>query len=208
MPLDVWDTVRVTARFKNSISGDIVNVYHFTASAAISDDDDTIMDAIDSKLDAMYTDISSHLMSEQSPYDIRYDVVDWIGGKEKVVRNVGSRSWTLNNPPSNTQDGLPQMNAAIVNGRTLRPKTWARKYIGALSEGNIADGSLTGSVLSAVGDYITEWLTDISLTGGDLFASVLSKYENQYSRNWYKILSGVANAVIGTQRRRRQNTGS
>lgn len=208
MSLLYGDIVRTSCRFKNSISGDVVNVYHWEAAGAISDSDDDIMDAIETKLDAMYTDLNTHLMSEQDPYDIRHDVVDWIGGKEKVVRVLGTRSWSLTNPPSNTQDGLPQMDCAIVNGRTGRPQTFARKYIGALSEGNIADGSLTSTVLTALSDYITEWLTSIALTGGDLVACVLSKYENPSGYNWWPIVSGVANAIIGTQRRRRINRGS
>lgn len=208
MTLSQYDIVRVSARFKNSISGDVVNVWHWQANGNITDTDSDIMDAIESTLDDMWTQIASHVMEEQDPYDIRFDVVDWVAGKETVQRVLGTRSWTLTNPPSNTQDGLPQMDCALINARTPLPKTFGRKYLGTLSEGNIADGSLTGTVLSAIGSFIGYWLTDIALTGGDLVPGVLTYKTNGALGHFAQFVSAVANAVIGTQRRRRQNRGS
>lgn len=208
MPMSSGDVLRVSCRFKNSISGDIMNVYHWVAAGAISDSNEDIMDAVEAAIDDMYGALSLHLMQEQDPYDIRFDIVDWIAGREQVVGVFGTRTWILTNPPTNSQDGLPQMNAAIVNARSQTPQSFGRKYLGALSEGNIANGSLTGTVLTAIANYITYWLTDITLTGGDLQAAILSYKENGAGQHWWVLLSAVANAVIGTQRRRRISRGS
>lgn len=207
MTVAVNDIVRCSARMKHSISGDVVNVWHWIMQTAAESDED-VMDAIEAKLDTAYSGLSSHLMQEQDPYDLRFDIVTYVSGKVTTVRVLGTRSWSLTSPPSNSQDGQPPQVSALINFRTPFPKVYGRKYMGILSEGNQSDGNITGTILSAMETFAAAMITDITMTSGTLAAGTLS-YKAGATHDWWALFLGaVANAITGVQRRRRRNTGS
>ena len=200
--------VRVSARFKSTRSGDIVNVYYWLTGSAFSEADADVMTAINTKLSAMYATMASHLAEESDPYDIRYDIVQWLVDKFVVVRTLGTATWTLSNPPIGTGDSLPQMNAAILNGRTGEVGTYARKYLGPIIEGSQQYGSLVAGALTALANFGTAWAADISMASGSMTAGVASVKPGTYGYHFAVLAATVANALLGTQRRRRINRGS
>lgn len=207
MTVEVNDIVRCSARMKHTISGDVVNVWHWIMQPAAQSDED-VMDAIDDKLDTAYSALNSHIVDETDPYDLKFDIVTIESGRVKTVRVLGSRSWVLTTPPTNGQDGQPPQNAAIINFRTPFPKVFGRKYIGILSEGNQADGNITGPILNALNTFAATMMTDITVGTGTLAAGTLSLKSGPDHNYWALFLGAVVNAITGVQRRRRRNTGS
>jgi len=202
------EIIRTSARFKNADSGDIVNVFHWKAEGTGSATEDAIMTAIEAKLDAAYAFLASHMWSGQDPYDVRHDVVSWVGGKETVLETLGTRTWTLTTPPSGGTDAMPQMDAAIVNFRTLLPKTFGRKYIGGLLEAGQNGGVLTSTVVSALTSFGAAILADI-VSGTITLKPGVVTYKTTFSAlHWVPFAAAIVNSVIGTQRRRRINRGS
>jgi hypothetical protein len=202
------DVIRVTCRFKNTISGDVVNVFHFWVSDGAGDSDANVMDDLEGLIDTMYTGLSGQLQNDLDPYDIRFDVVTLVGGLEHVTRSMGTRSWTLTTNPSASGDGIPQTNAAIVNLRTSIPKVFGRKYIGTLGEGNTADGSITGAVSTALTTWASYLLSSYAGSIMTYVAGVLTS-KSEEGLDWFAPFVGaVINSVLGTQRRRRINRGS
>jgi hypothetical protein len=202
------DIVRVSARFKSSEAGDIVNVWHWqAASGSTGDDDEDVMDAIDAKLSTMFSSLATNISANVDPYDIRYDIVDLIGGEEKVVRAMGTRSWVLTTPPTASSDSLPLQDAAILNFRTSIPKVFGRKYIGGLVEASNAGGVLSSGMVTALGNFCTSLLSDITVSDITLAAGVLTRSLISPA-HFVPFLSSVVNAITGTQRRRRPNRGS
>jgi len=207
MAISIGDVIRVSARFKNAASGDIVNVYHWKASSGTDISDDAAMDAIDAKLSEAWAAIANAVPAAQDPYDIRYDVVEWSGGAEHVVRTLGTRSWVLTTPPSNSGEALPSQDCGIVNFRTAIPRTFGRKYIGALMEGNQAAGTLTGTTLTQLAAFAAAILDAIFEDPMTLVPGTMTN-DPSASGNWATFVAAVVNAVVGTQRRRRINRGS
>lgn len=203
----VNEKIRCSARFKYPGVGDVVNVWYFIMQIAGETDED-VMDAIEARLDTAYSGYSSHLATDMYPYDLRFDVVDVIGGLVKTVRVMGARSWTLTTPPAGTGDPLPPMNAAIINFRTLFPKVFGRKYIGVLTESSGAIGQMVGAAFTALETFAALMITDIAMTTGELGPGTVSLKAGAGSLYWAQFVGGVVNFLLGTQRRRRQGVGS
>lgn len=202
-----YDIIRTTCRFKNTESGDVVNVYHYMAGPGVSESDEDVMDAIETQLSAQYAEIATRLSNDNVPYDVRHDVVVWEYGKETVERTMGTRTWTLTNPPSSSGESLPQMDAAIVNFRTLLPKTFGRKYLPPMGEETQAGGIMGSATLTAVAAFAAECLLSITMTSGSLVPGVVSYKETLYD-HFESIIAAVVSDVLGSQRRRRIRRGS
>ena len=200
--------IRTSCRFKNSESGDVVNVYHFYAGGTGLATDNDIMTAIEAQMSVMYAYVASQMPSSQDPYDIRHDVVDWVGGKETVIRTLGTRTWTLTTPPNGSTDMMPAMDGVIVNLRTTEPKTFGRKYVGALLEGGQSSGNLTGAALAQFVSYAAAILTPIVSGTITLTPGVLSYKAGNNIPYWASFVAAVVNSILGSQRRRRKNRGS
>lgn len=200
--------IRTSARMKNTVSGDVVNVFHWQTSGSGTPSDDDIMNAIEAKLSTMYAFLAPAIPSDQDPYDVRHDVVDWVGGKETVLYTLGTRSWTLTTPPSGTAEGLPQQDAAVINFRTAVPKTFGRKYVGALTESANLGGQITSAVQAYLVSYASALLTDIVVGGTfNLKAGVLT-YKVVSGGHFVDFLAAVVQSIMCTQRRRRAQRGS
>jgi hypothetical protein len=207
MTISTGDIIRTTCRFKNAVSGDIVNVFHFYPIGTAVADADVVSD-IEDAIDAAYTEVASVLSSDTDPYDIRHDVVELVGGVEKVVRNISTSTWTLSAPPSTSGDTLPQQDAAILNLRTVYPRVFGRKYLGALCEASNANGVLGGTGVGKVADFAVALLGDIVGTYVTLKVGVLSPKADPVLGYFAQFVGYVVNSITGTQRRRRAQRGS
>ncbi len=208
MPLDANHALRCSARFKSTVSGDIVNVYHWYPLAAVTVTDDDIFTAVFAKLSAMFANIASNITANVDPYDLRLDEVEFFVDHERVVRTLGTRTWTLTNPPVGAGDGLPSMDAAIVNFRSVLPGTYGRKYLGSIIEGNQAEGTLTGACVTAITSWATSYLAYLTLGAVNCVPCVISAKTNDVGSHFIALVSAVINSLLGTQRRRRVNRGS
>jgi hypothetical protein len=207
MGFDAGSVLRITVRFKSSIFGDMVNVWHVRNDLAETADDDTVMDAIDGYMDTIYSLLASTIRNTLEPYDIRYDLVEWSGGKETLVRTLGTRSWTLTSPPSGSGEMLTPMDAAIVNLRTALPKVFGRKYISGIGETGAGDGVVTSAVVTALTSFATAMLSGFVNGSVSYLPGVLSG-KSSAANKFALFVGAVVNSVLGTQRRRRQNRGS
>jgi hypothetical protein len=201
--------LRVSARFKHLLSGDIVNVFHYDCAFASGPyDDSVVMDAVDDHLTTVYAPIATAIGQDTDPYDIRYDIVTMGLAGEELVRTLGTRTWVLGTPPSGTGDILPQMNAMILNLRTTVPGSFGRKYIGPILEAATGGGALTGSTLSALASAGAALASIFVVAGADFIEAGILTPKASTANKMAAFIGVVANAIIGTQRRRRINRGS
>lgn len=201
------EIVRVSARFKHVDFGDMVNVYHWRNEGAGSVSDTDFIAAAKAKMSAAWAFMSSSFNINLDPYDIRFDVVDFVGGQEVVTKALGTESWILSTPPAANTDMLPSMDAAIVNFRTSQPGSFGRKYLGGLVEGTNVNGTLQSAIMTQLGQYATELLTALA-AGGNSFAIGALSRKTGFAGTWIPYTAAVINSVIGTQRRRRRGAGS
>lgn len=201
------DVVRVSARFKTTVAGDIVNVWRWRNEGASAVADTDFITACKAKLSAAWANIAQDISNTLDPFDIRFDIVGYIGGKEVVTTALGTDSWILSTPPQGTGDMLPPMDAAIVNFRTAQPGSYGRKYIGGIIEGVASNGDVVASGVGRLTSFASELLTAIA-AGGQTFALGTISEKVGFAGNFIGFTAAVINSLIGTQRRRRKNRGS
>lgn len=205
MPVDNNDVIRVSARQSGSSNQDIINVYHYLAEFATQQTDSAVLSAVLAHLDAAYTYLNAKIAAAFNPVDMKVDVVQLIGGKEEVVRNVGTILWTGTYNPSAAGDDLPPAVAALCKLLTLVGKTYARKFISGIMEADNVSGFITSALQTACVNFITAVIADKTISAGNiLHPGVLSKK----SLSFVRFVSGAVSAVAATQRRRKPYVGS
>ena len=208
MTVENGDIVRASVRFKDNYVGDVMNVWYWQNFGAGPQDDDDVMDALDTEIEAIYTAIRSQLASSQAPYDIKYDVVDNVAGKETVTHVLGTRTFTMSLPPNGSGDKLPGMDSMIVNFRTGIPKVFGRKFFGTVPESANEDGRVISAGVTALTAAAAEVLTAVSIGIGELRAGVFSLVAGALNEWFAEFTAGIVNDILGTRRSRRMNTGS
>lgn len=204
MDIQIFDTVRVSARMQDNLGNDIINVYYWTHLGASVCPDSAFMTAVEVELSDMYTTIQSVIPSTVSPVDVTADVVTYSGGKWTVTAHVGVIAWTTWGGGTGAGDSLPQGCAALVSGSTTVPKVYARKYLGQLTETAQDNGGLTSSVLAYLAAFATEWLDDMAVGANGFVSSVASLKAGTY----LQLMSGLISSVVAYQRRRKTGRGS
>lgn len=208
MALAANDILRVAARMKNSVSGDVMNVWWFQASAAISDSDAVIMTNVSTWLDNVYSAISS-MSNTNAPFDYKVDVIVRVSGKPTVTRAIGTSTWVLTTPPAGTTDALPFFCTAVVNYRTAVPQVFARKYLGTWTESAQNANTFVASVVANLSSALTQSLGSILCTGGVLTAGVLSTVrDGPLLDGFHAVTSGVVNPSVKKMGSRAPNVGS
>jgi hypothetical protein len=209
MAVQNGQVIRVSARFKNNLSGDIVNVFQFQAEFSTGDQSDSdVMDGIDAWLSTVYAPIATAMGQDTDPYDIRYDIVELTLSGIVLVRTLGTRTWVLTTPPAGTGEIMPQTNAMILNLRTTVPGTFGRKYFGPVLEAAGGSGTITGSTLNALASAGAAMLVNVTVAGANILSAGVLSEKSVLANKFAEFIGVVANSIIGTQRRRRINRGS
>lgn len=166
MTVNVNEVVRAAVRQKSASGTDIVNVFHFGTGGSGSAADADVLTAIATWADALYAPLNAQIPGSQTPFDIKVDVVDLVGGVLSIIRNVGTISWGSTYNPSGSGESYALGVAIGVILRTLVGKVFGRKFIGQVSETTIAGNALaTGAPATAFASFLTLILDTIVIGG-------------------------------------------
>lgn len=197
MAVEVADIIRIVAKLKLNGVSDIVNVYHFVVAINNLASDDLVMDGVATLLDTLYTKINL-VMSD----NITYDGIDGINVTKTEL--LPPKAWPVLTAGANVNSMLPEMSAACVFFRTLKPNVRCSKFLPPFTEEASVDGAVESGAVTAVGlfgDFLVAPLVVTDLTLGYVsFNRVTS------------VSTAVATRVVPpryrTQRRRRLGVGS
>lgn len=199
------DILRVAARMKSLSNTDIVNVFHFEAEGATPASEVDVMTSIVTWLETAYNDIEGQIPTNQTPYDVKIDMVHLVGGVVKILRNLGVVSWGGAFDPSGTGEAMPLGVAVLIILRTLVGKVFGRKFIGQVSEVTTAGNSLaTGAPATAFATFAAKLLLPITSGTITLHPGILSTRTLQFERFTEADLA----TEVGYQRRRAIRSGS
>lgn len=208
MALAAGDILRVSARFKNDVTGDVMNVFHFRMDAATVDDDANVMTKTEIWLDTTYSTLDS-MSDELIPFDFKVDVVEKVGGVISTVRNIGQETWVLTSPPAGSADPLPQGCAAVVNFKTSDPRVQGRKYFGTWTDSAAGGDTWAGAILTDLVLAGANALAGLILTGGTGVPGTISTVLGGATGDgFFGFVSALANSIVAYQRRRKRGVGS
>lgn len=204
MPILQDEVMRIAVRQRAEDGQDIVNVYEVQAGADSADSNQTMLEAIRDHYDSAYSNLNSNFPEDQTPVDIKVDIIELVGGIKRIVRNIGTISWGSLFNPGGTSDNIPAGVAAVVLFRTIVGKVFGRKFLGQLMEGNVSGDSYSGTITAAIALYIADILSTFAFTGATCSPGVLSTREGSF----LFFQEGELSQFPGYQRRRRPGTGS
>lgn len=197
MAVAVADIIRIVAKLKLSGVSDVVNVFHFVVALNDLANDDAVMDGVASILDTLYTKINL-VMSDE----ITYDGIDGINVTKDEL--LPPKAWPVLTAGANVNSMLPEMTAACVFFRTLKPNVRCSKFLPPFTEEASVDGAVESGAVTAVGlfgDFLVAPLVVTDLTLGYVSFNRITSVATA-------VATRVVPARFRTQRRRRLGVGS
>lgn len=197
--------LRISARQSMLNGQDHVNVWYALTEFSAPQQEADVLDAISQWLDVAYAEIESWIDDGQDALDIKVDVMEYVGGKWDIVANVGTTNWYGNYTPESTGDPLPAGNAVLSIFRTDVGKTFARKFIGGLTEPGVSGNNVVSAFITALVAMANDFLANyVVSTGNYLIPGVISYRDGEF----HAFTEADVQGAIGYQRRRRPGTGS
>ena len=196
-PVAVGDIIRVTAKMFLDGSNDIVNVFHFKVNINTSADDDAFMTEVASAMDTLYTLVNARVTTR-----ITYSSVQ--GFNVTQTELLPDKPWPILTAGLDTDDMIPEMNAACCFHRTITPKVRASKFLAGAGETSNAGGALETtykSLIQAFADSLLATLVTANVTlQYGAFNVVLSLFR--------PVVTALVPDRFRTQKRRRIGVGS
>lgn len=203
MTVSDGDVIKAVASFVEPTAGAQQNAWHWIAQFASDQTDAAVLAAIISALGDIYDEFAAHIDADMDDPDIAVDVVEWQTDEWVTVARVGEGVAGTNFAAAG--ENLPPQCAPYFVMRTSRPRSNGRKFMPVIDEGAQNGGWLTSAAATALGNTLTEALTDITISAGnDLVPGVASTVTGTF----LPFLNGFISGVLGTQRRRKYGIGA
>lgn len=165
-----------------------------------------ILSALDLKLTALYETVDQLIHSDYNVDEAKVDKVEWQTDHWETVENIGIVDVSV--VGTSVAGAAPHGVAVTLTGNTTRPQTRARKFLPGFSEGEMANSTLSGTVLTALALFATEWLADELVGGSAYLVPAVVGQSGPSAGLIYLLASAAANAITGYQRRRKPGVGS
>lgn len=184
------------------------NVFHYQLDDSVPDNPTNaqILTAIDTEMTALYQTVDQLIHSNYSFDEAKVDRVEWNVDVWETVESLGIVDLSV----AGTAVGgaAPHGVAVTLTGDTSRPQSRARKFIPGFSEGEMADSTLSGTVLTALALFALEWLSGPVVTGSATLEPAIASQSGPTAGTIFLIVSAAANAITGYQRRRKPGVGA
>lgn len=206
MTIDVDDVVRVVLTWDAPLATLAQNVWHMQMVSGAGADPADVLDDLHTQWTVAMGDLQGHLSEEYSA--VLFELFQWDYalhqfdgvGNEVMVGEVGV----------DAGDYLPHGCAYVVRYLTESSRRQGRIFIPGIPDTKVTDGVLEVATEAALVDFMSDWGTDISVTGG-LFS--LCTFNVEPASPLYETASlatgdYVVNSLPGYQRRRKPGVGA
>lgn len=181
------------------------NVFHFKADFADDQNDSAVTNAVESYIEDIYSAVSAYLSDDFTINPGYLHRVWWNPAlsAEEVIALVGVMTPSFTH--TNTDDPFPNQIAPVLTANTYAPGHFGRKFLTGFVEASADAGDLISAVMTAMGNALNHYIADETISAGnDLIVGV----PNTADGSWQSFSNGVANSVVGTQRRRKPGVGT
>lgn len=194
------DTLRVACRLRDGYGSDVVNVYHFHYTGSATDSAE-VGPILRRALDDMYNNIQAAIPSDTTFIDIKISNAS-TGAVE------AAQPWPTQTAGGGTGDQVPSMNTALIVGRTNVAHRIGRKFLGPFIAAANADGKWYATLLTMLGNFLADYLSDIAITTVGSLSPSIGHYLNGTFIGDFFINGGYTSNNVYTQRRRRPGVGA
>lgn len=180
------------------------NVYHFRATFDDDHSDSEVSTAVEGYIEDIMGAVSTYLSDDFTinPSWLHKTVWDPVGTKwvTSTLVDIFTPSFTH----TNTDDPFPNQIAPTMTANTYYPGHRGRKFLPGFVETSALASELVAAALTALGTALAHYLADETVSGTDyLLVGVPAASANEFQA----FSDGVANSIVGTQRRRKPGVG-
>jgi hypothetical protein len=146
---------------------------------------------------ALWAEVTMYISPLWAGY--AYEVYEWVtpSWEPRFVENI-----TLAGTDT-TGELLPTQMAAVALALTTHLKTRGRKAIAGFCTDALVDGVLVSGAISALIGFAAAYVTRVTGSTGDLVPGTWSRKTNTF----HPFISGIADTIMGTMRRRKIGVG-
>lgn len=204
MPVNDGDIVQAIVEAVMDDGSIVQNKFVWEAALSAAISNSATVAAVGAWLDLMYTEVEPYISGALTWNPIAMSRLQYNDDNNfwEVIELLGEYATTIEG--TGIQDPLPNQMAAVARGVTNRPKTFGRKFLYGWVETCALGGDLITAALTALADFVDLYIEDIDMgTVGALSPGVVRTGVDDFR----DFRSGVANSIMGTQRRRKPGVG-
>jgi hypothetical protein len=202
MSISDGDIIQAIVDFVPSTGDHFLNKFVWLAQLATAVDEGNFITFANAVLSALYNELAAELNSEIEDPDVTYDKLEWVTDDWEVSDNIGESA--LSTTFTNTSEFLPFQTAAVMSGRTPRPRSRGRKFLPPFGEDQAVGGVLISGAISDLSDALADYIDDMDMGSGNSFIPGVASTVTQ---GFLPFVGGIASDILGTQRRRRKGIG-
>lgn len=193
------DVIRCQARIRSQ-GQTLIGTFHYRMTGPSISSDAGIF-ALAEQIDEMYDVVQPAMNSAVTFVDLDFANVT----KQEVYAAI---PWPTQTAGGSNQEPQANQVSALVVGRTNRPKTIGRKFLGPFTEIETVSGQWGGGFLGALQDFVAAYLASVTVGANTVFTPVVAHYIAGGLIAWTTdIISGIYSSIPATQRRRRLGVG-
>jgi hypothetical protein len=180
------------------------NVYHLRAAFADDQSDAAVSAVVETYLEDIMGDVAAYLSNSFTINPSWLNRVAWdpVGAKWAVdyLVDIFTPSFTH----TNTDDPFPNQIAPVMVGNSYSPTTRGRKFLPGFVETAADGGSLVVAAVTALVAAVADYISPVVVSAGN---NLVPGVPDQDSSTFWTFRDGVANTIVGTQRRRKPGVG-
>lgn len=180
------------------------NVYHFKTVFAEDQSDSAVSAAIEGYLEDIMGEVSTYLADDFTINPSWLQRVAWDPVNTKWVVDYLVDIFTPSFTHTNTDDPFPNQIAPIMVANTDFPKHRGRKFLPGFVETSADAGDLITAAVTALVGAVSYYISFIAIDGSN---TIYPGIVNEAADLFYLFTDGVANTIVGTQRRRKPGIG-
>lgn len=200
MTISFGDDIRAVVNMLWSGESIYQNVLYYVAGVGVSGPEATVIDAIGDHLLTAYNTLNAVVSLNLDGVEVEFYKRNTGTGKWDGIGSYDFTGWL----PTGAGEFLPEGVAAVIRFFADAVGNQGRKFIAGLLEAGTTGGVWTSTVTTALVNYATELVSDVTTSGGDMQPG----WWNLENLDVYEFNGSFAvNTVPGYQRRRKPGVG-
>jgi len=181
------------------------NVYHFEADFDDDQSDSVVSTAVQGYLEDIMDAVSTYLSADFTINPSWLHKVAWDPVGTKWITTYLIDIFTPSFTHTNTDDEFPNQIAPVMTANTYSPGSRGRKFLAGWVETAANTGDLVSGALTALGTALNHYIADESIDANN---QLIVGVPRATTSNFLSFSDGVANSIVGTQRRRKPGVGA
>jgi len=205
MSVDDGDYLSCDASFTLGDGTIAQNRFRFLADFSVgSEDDQDVLDGLESRMETMYATINSKVSNEVTPNLFTVSELEWSIADTQWLKTRELGTFTPTITFINAGDALPNQCAPFVTAKTLRPRTVGRKFVLPFCEDQQNEGVLSAGAVTQLTSWASYYIAAITISAGN---NLRPGVVREGVQGWNTFTAVVVSDIIGTQRRRMPGRG-